>query len=77
MRMELTDRSVDLIVTRSGLLSAMVDGVSLVALLLLAGLKVSLVIVAAVIVLTAPIYWLQQRRPAGPKTFAPGRPQAI
>ena len=63
MRVELTDKSIDFVTTKSGLVVGTIDAICIALLLAISNLKVGAIVIALVIALTLPIWWLQQRRP--------------
>ena len=63
MRIEVTDRSIDFVGTKTGFMVAAVDAIALAFLLAIANMKVVAIIVVVVAVLTLPIAWIQHRRP--------------
>ena len=63
MRIEVTDRSIDFVGTKSGFMVGAVDAIAFALLLAIANLKVVAIIVVMVAALTLPIAWLQHRRP--------------
>jgi hypothetical protein len=78
MRVELTEKSIDIVTTRSGLLVGTIDAICIALLLTISNLKVSAIVIALVIALTLPIWWLQQRRPvAAPKRQRPAPPMPL